>query len=221
MRSRIFFGTLALAVVGMCSVASATLIVYDDFDSASLDLAKWGQFDTTGTSTQSASVITLTGGAAWSTLRSTQTYDGAVQNSYEFKYIGSTLTTGDSPYVGVATADASTSAVVRAAAGTWYFSVDNALVGASITAPSSGDIWNIVRTADTWQLLVNGSLTRESASGVGPQSGDALSYLMQVRPNDVIQLDYVGLQVVPEPMTIAMLTPGLVGLLAFARRKRR
>lgn len=219
MRLRIFVSALAIVALAHASVATADLVKYDDFSGTAVDTSLWGIYDSAVT-TVADSVITIDGSTDWTTMRSTQTYDPTVQQSYEFKFMGGNG--GQSPYFGLATETHDRTLVIRRQDGVWKFAVSDgvAYTQTVIPTPSAGAIYDFKRTADKWELYQQGDKVAESTGSVF-DTGMAMHFMMQCRPHDTLSLDYVGVNSVPEPSMCVMVGMGLFGLLAYAWRRRK
>lgn len=228
MRPHFFLSALAIVVVGLCGVAAAEMVVYDSFDSAAVDTSLW---TVEGSVAQSGGALTVgsgSGNSVWSSVTSTATYDANAQNKYEFKFINSSGT--ENPYFGLMS-EAGNNVFFRRVSGAWKFYVNGAAVSGALTAPVSQHPYDFVRTANTWQLWDGGAyptyvptLMYETApDNVGFAAGDTLSFWIAIRPTPgQISLGYVAADVaVPEPGTLALVATGVIGLLAYAWRKRK
>jgi hypothetical protein len=229
MRSRSVLGVLAIAVMGLCSAASADMVIYDNFDSADVDTSLW---TVEGSAYQSGSIVTVggySGNSGWSSLTSTATYNASDPNTYEFKYINSSGT--ENPYFGLMSA-AGNNVFFRQQSGAWNLYVNGTIVGANLGAPTSQHPYDFVRTANTWQLWDGGAwpdyvptlMCETAPDNVGFTAGEKLSYWIAIRPTPgQISLGYVAgaITPIPEPAFSVLLVTGLVGLLAYAWKKRR
>ena len=237
MRPRFLLGALAIVVLGLCSVASADMVVYDNFDSATVNTSLWTVGGSAPIVSQSGGYVTVGSASSnsdWTTLTSTATYDASAPNTYEFKYISSSGSSN--PYFGLMSAAGDNVFFRQINPGQWNFYVNGAIVSGNLSAPVSQHPYDFVRTANTWQLWDEGSpstnppyqptLMYETAPGtVGFTSGETLSYWIAIRPTPgSITLGYVAGNIAgpaPEPSTLVLLVTGLMGLLAYAWRKRK
>jgi hypothetical protein len=234
MRPRLLLGALAIAALGLCGVASADLVVYDNFDSAQVDTSLW-TVDAGSTVSQSGSILTIgngSGNSVWSGMHSTAQYDASAPNTYEFKYISGNA--GANPYFGLIGDGPSGHNVFFRPPSTnqWKFGINGVAASGTLSAPVTQHPYDFVRTANTWQLWDAGSpglgytdrnLLYETATGtVVFDPGEKVSFWMAIRPAaGTLSLGYVAVNAVPEPSTVVLLTAGLVGLLAYAWRKRK
>jgi hypothetical protein len=223
---------LAIVTLGLCRVASADFTVYDHFDSADVDTSLW-TVDADSTVSQSGSILTignLSGNSVWSNMASTAQYDASAANSYEFKYIGST---GDAnPYFGLIGTAGHNIFFRPPATNQWKFGINGVAASGTLTAPVAQHPYDFVRTANTWQLWDAGSpglgytdrnLLYETAPGeVVFSPGEKVSLWMAIRPmSGSLSLGFVAVDAVPEPSVVVLLGSGVLGLLAYAWRKRK
>lgn len=211
-----------MVVVGFCAAVRADLVIYDHFENppAALDAAKWAPWGSTSPNvTVSGSVVTLSAGSnAWCGMDSTAVFG---QGTYEFKYAGGTgsqlfgfedAATG-LPYI------AARNDILSGAR--WALFVNDgsgANNGAVFSAPVAGDIFDLTWGAAGFELSRGGSVISSVSVPVTAQ----LSLFTSARKNCTISLDYVGtVTSTPEPSTLVLLSAGLIGLLAYAWRKRR
>jgi hypothetical protein len=232
MRSFLRLGTLAIVTLGLCGVASADFAVYDNFDSADVDTSLW-TVDAGSTVSQSGSILTIgnpSGNSDWNGMTSTAQYDASAANAYEFKYINST---GEAnPYFGLLGTEGHNVYFRPPAPNQWRFGINGVAASGVLTAPVAQHPYDFIRTANTWQLWDAGSpglgytdrnLVYETAPGdVVFNPGEKVSFWMAIRPMaGSLSLGYVAVDAVPEPSVLVLLGSGLLGLLAYAWRKRK
>jgi hypothetical protein len=237
MRPSLLAGALVIVGLGLCGFAAAEMVVYDHFDSAEVDTGLWN-VDAGSAVSQSGSILTLGSGSSnpgWSGMTSTNTFDASAPNTYEFKFINAVSSNGANPYFGlynVSDPGGNTNVFVRKNGG-WGFYVNGAKVS-DINAPVSQHPFDFVRTANTWQVwdMWGGgtwvpTLAAESAPGnVGFAPGDRASLWMAIRPSagaEQLSLGYIAVDAVttPEPAMFVLMGSALLGLLAYAWRKRK
>ena len=111
----------------------------------------------------------------------------------------------------------------------------NGLAQGNVTAPASQHPYDFVRTANTWQLWDEGSpsttppyqptLMYETAPGtVGFTPGETLSYWIAIRPTPGHHPGLRGRQYRrsrSRTIDVVLVVTGLIGLLAYAWRKRK
>lgn len=214
MRVRFQLSVLAIAFLALVGKASAdTLAVYDHFDSPAdeVNTSLWAK---EGVVSVNASTLTTSGASGWGDVLSTATFNTDTQQTYEFEYLGG----GSDGIMGLA--GTTHTAYIRNYQGGYRCMVNGSDLGATFSA-SSGDILDLVRTPDHWQVYQNGSLVSQSQT-LGFAKGETANILLATAPNcGTDSWGYVGVRTVPEPGTVMLLSVGLVGLLAYAWRKRR
>lgn len=238
MRLRFYLGAVTMVLVGLCTIASADVVVYDDFDygtthSGAVDTSLWSIVGSSPIVSESGSILYVGSSSSnpgWTVLTSTAGWDPAATNTYEWKY-KSYSGSGANPYFGLASGDNAHNIFFRQySTGKWAIYVNGAKVSGDLAAPVAEHPYDFVRTADTWQFVDCGispnyvhTLVYETAPGVvGFAAGDLVHYWTQVRAGSTgrVGLGYAAGPEVPEPATCTLLATGLIGLLACAWRKR-
>lgn len=212
MRARFLICALAVMALGFGGAVSAdTLTIYDHFDNPAnaINTTNWAPWGVTGTVADSK-VTLAPGTGSWSGIDSTAVFG---EGTYEFKYAGGIGLFGFE--------DAATGVpfvVVRndmVSGHQWKLDVNGAL-GDAFTA-AAGDVFDLTWSTTGFELAQNGNVVSSVSSPVAQQ----LSLMAAARAGTSLSLDYVGIRTVPEPSTLVLLSAGLVGLLAYASKKRR
>lgn len=208
-----------------CYKAMADTVVYDHFDGATLDLTKW--YTPSGfLSPQQPGDSKL---YEWS-LAATPCAFGSlstwsVNTQVDFK-LAAAPNKPDTAGFCFGLVGGVQSACLRNDQGAypgWRFVVGNGVDpvyrSAALTAPAAGDLYSVVWNSTSTSLLLNG--TSIATTTVVP-TVDMAVYSYTQKGILRLTFDYVAVgSTVPEPSTIILLSTALVGLLAYAWRKRR
>jgi hypothetical protein len=219
-----------MAVVGVGVAVGDVLTIYDHFDGTTIDTTKWTADDGVNVGSSEVNLVTHTGADA--NLLSTAEWG---YGTYDFK-LGSTIHVGPTGYwvgdFGIGLGGTGTGYALMqndsdGKGGTdflYRFCVNNGTttsLSAVLPAPEAGDLFQIVTTASSTELLRNGTTIATSTlvmTGARPM----IAYSYWGVPA-TLSFDWVGRGdvAVPEPGTMVLLTSGVIGLLAYAWRKKR
>jgi hypothetical protein len=202
-----------LAVFGTAGSAWADY-VYDHFNGDALDATKW-TWDGTGSVTVADSAASI-----YHTYIGTTTDFG--YGVYQVKFADAPTGTGN---VGFAPADWSSQIEMRndtTGNGSWELYVrqpDGGKSQVALATPAAGDVYTFDYSASAVKLFRNGSevanvTTVFPVEGMGFAMGGGYG-------NNSFTMDYFAVGAIPEPSTSIILLTGLIGLLAYAWRKRR
>lgn len=96
------------------------------------------------------------------------------------------------------------------------------LAALSISQPSAGVYalsYSLTSDPTSFLPVATGTFTVSGEGNLNP--GNAIGYMFDPRANGNVVFDNFRMDVVPEPSTLALLACGLLGLLAYAWRKRK
>jgi hypothetical protein len=221
MRSRYLTCALAVVVLGLVNVASADLAVYDPFDGTTLDTSKWAL--SFGTATVAGSTVTLSDASAASRILSTAAW--GVDSSIEFE-MGAAPSGSGTMLVGTyeqSPAFANSAVHIRNDFyGTGQFAMEawnssQQYDGVPFTL-EAGDVLRLDILSTGVNLYRNGSLIDSETSVIAWGVHEMAAY---AAAGCSLQINRVSAGAVPEPGTVVLSLTGLVGLLAYAWRKRR
>ena len=222
MRSRCFsLGVVVVALAAFSAMASADTAMYDDFNGTELDMSKWYADTDQGFNvpTVSGGAVQLTNVTATADINSVATW--TVGTVLEFKMATAPTGVGCFGY-SIGTGGPSTCVRNDQGGNVWQFVVDDQVSGhaifrsGDIGAPQAGDVYKFVWKANSMDLLRNGSLV-SSAAGTSMRGNWGVFAYSSAQ----MSWDYVATSTVPEPATVTLLLTGVLGLLAYAWRKRR
>ena len=222
-----FFGVVAFVVaMAFAGAATAEIVVYDDFDGTEVNPLSWTvQYDgTSAPHTVVDSVLTLNapgglGGSTDNEVKSTGTWG---YDTFGFEIASAFTGSGNGFGIGRTGAAAT---VRRDIGGEWKLVVEksgfDAYVGGPIATPEAGDVYKIVWSAAGVELYRGTHL--EDSTSLSP-SGSMGFHLFSYQNADgpsAAAYDSVSVGVVPEPSALLLMATGLIGLLAYAWRKRK
>jgi hypothetical protein len=204
--------------------AIATVIFQDDFLGTAIDTNNWVADATVNVSSSVAHLNSTTGRAA---IYSTTTWSAADALYYNFK-VGANFTevAGGGNFFGLESGlyDASNPQILlRSESGNLLFRVDDNAgnVYAPLTAVSllAGDTVSFGWSSAGVNLYKNGTLIDSTTvSPAGPMLVQAYSFGGAIQNYDVFSITDTA--PIPEPNSLVLVATGLIGLLAYAWRKR-
>ena len=221
---------VALVACAVTSTASATVLLYDDFLTSPLDTTKWTESGN-GTNTVSGSILTMTAGAVSDNIVSKATFTAAQDVTVTYTLGGPWTRAGENDHGlgfdgGLSSHNPSiqiqdthswqhlTLAVNDGWNATEY--VDTGIVESSMVLGDKLSIEWSTAAGGTATMYYNGT-PEGSISGHG-MAGMAL--LMGIWDTSMT-IDSVSVTTTPEPGALVLLGTGLLGLLAYAWRKRK
>jgi hypothetical protein len=214
MKTRILSACAMFGVLLIASAASADYVVYDDFGAATLDMSRWSLAEGGSAPTLDGSIATFDSASGTKDILSSTAYG---YGSYKFK-LGATAP-GSYSIIGLD--NAGSGLYVRNdnhyPATEWDFHVGS--IKNSIIAPAAGDELEIVWSASSAQLWKNGDLLVTQTTNLPTVTSANLKLTAYF--GGAMTVDTVSTNPVPEPSAIILIATGLIGLLAYAWRKRR
>lgn len=217
MRSRCLTCVLVLVALGFGAVASADMVVYDDFSGTSLDTSKWGAYEAGPWPTVSGGNLNMAGSSGWTELGSKGTFDASA-NTFEWKYMGGAGT----QYFGIYFNNYATGYVVEntGAGGAWRLENNGGVFGDTFSL-AAGDTVRLVKNGSNFDASVNGGAVVSSVA-VNPSNTGPANFWFGLLGSGSASFDYVSVGTpVPEPSTLGLLSAGVIGLLAYAWKKHR
>ena len=225
MRARYVFCVLAvvaLAIFGVTRPVSATAIPYDHFTAVSgvPDPGLWSVSSHGGTATEASSILTTTG----VTMTSTSSWSSA-NTTFEFglgNVAPSNGWSGQGNDFGLTGSGGSVGLWSDWGNGGWYFGIAGNPYVYMNNSPVAGQVFDISLIPGGAKLQSNDPLQAGvyTMTVTGTVTGP-LAFQMVNWGGVAATFDYVGTSTIPEPCSFALLVCGLIGLLAYAWRKRK
>jgi hypothetical protein len=228
MRVRLSFCVLAisaLALFGMAGAVSADML--DHFDGPGLDTNVWtaAQYTAPFTVGVAGSKVTLSadGHTAAGEIMTKDTSAVVEGDTMYFKLGAAPVMNGNnsmSVFGGWDTASTAHIQIGNWGAG-WNVEVGNgtSATNTSIDAPAAGDLFAIKWTPGSVVVERNGTPIVTDTGLTRPGSSSTM-FVDAFQANATNQFDLIGVNV-PEPSVLVLLSTGVLGLLAYAWRKRR
>jgi hypothetical protein len=216
----------ALAIFGMAGAASATFI--DHFDGTALDTGVWNstQYTATYTTTVAGSMLTQVA-AGHSSAGELMTKDTSAVVQGDTMY----FKLGAAPILNAANAmvvfggwDPTTTGNPHIQIGNWAagwnveISDGTTTHNTAISAPAAADLYSVAWTSGSVVVSRNGSPLVTDTTAV-PGSGVSM-FVDAFVANGTTQYDFIGVNL-PEPSVLVLALTGVLGLLAYAWRKRK
>ena len=226
MRIRLISVVLALVAFGSVGAVSGATILYDDFNGTELNTSKWSASASDGASASvNSSELTLaTTTGDWP---SVNVYSGVECDTGAVAFTLGASNMSGAVNFGFHTAPGGGSVGIevgndRGGWRLWVGDGTNNYLSDVFTAPKADDVWTIVRASDSIKVYDNGTLlaTDTTLLPIGAQRVHMSVYteygVSSVGFHSVSLTDAV-----PEPSTMLLLTSALIGLMAYAWRRRK
>ena len=229
MKARFLVCALAIVALGLGSVASADLVIYDDFPGTSLDTSLWKTDASPAPQpTVSGSVVTTTSTTSWNEMYSLSSWDPTTTN-FEWKYAGGSGwgVMGVVKASGTGADNDGYSIVAGHPGGLWGLASTAGGAGQSFTGVNAGDIFDLRQEVYNSAPVMNLYKNNVWVSRIPAVYTTPMEFYQNgcpTHPGDWMSVDYVGTGIpapTPEPSALVLLGIGLISLLAYAWRKRR